>query len=82
MLATRLPGLLPDLTGDAALDVTSIASLAGHGVDRVRPGRRGRRRTTRATEASIIGGGSGRIRPGAVTRASGGVLFLDESSNR
>jgi magnesium chelatase family protein len=81
MLATRLPGLLPDLTGDAALDVTSIASLAGHGVDRVctRPPWQAPHHT--ATEASIIGGGSGRIRPGAVTRASGGVLFLDESRN-
>ncbi|WP_345480770.1 YifB family Mg chelatase-like AAA ATPase [Amnibacterium soli] len=79
MLATRLPGLLPDLTGDAALDATSIASLAGHGVDRVhaRPPWEAPHHT--ASEASIIGGGSGRIRPGAVTRASGGVLFLDEA---
>jgi magnesium chelatase family protein len=79
MLATRLPGLLPDLTGEPALDATSIASLAGHGVDRVatRPPWQAPHHT--ATEAAIIGGGSGRIRPGAVTRASGGVLFLDEA---
>jgi magnesium chelatase family protein len=79
MLALRLPGLLPDLHGDAALDVTSIASLAGYGVDRVRTRPPWQAPHHTATEAAIIGGGSGRIRPGAVTRASGGVLFLDES---
>jgi magnesium chelatase family protein len=80
MLATRLPGLLPDLVGDAALDATSIASLAGHGVDRMRSRPPWQAPHHSATEASIIGGGSGRIRPGAVTRASGGVLFLDEAT--
>ncbi|GAA2754235.1 YifB family Mg chelatase-like AAA ATPase [Amnibacterium kyonggiense] len=80
MLATRLPGLLPDLAGEAALDATSIASLAGHGVDRVRTRPPWQAPHHTATEASIIGGGSGRIRPGAVTRASGGVLFLDEAT--
>lgn len=80
MLATRLPGLLPDLVGDAALDATSIASLAGHGVDRMRSRPPWEAPHHSATEASIIGGGSGRIRPGAVTRASGGVLFLDEAT--
>lgn len=79
MLATRLPGLLPDLTGDAALDATCIASLAGHGIDRVRSRPPWQAPHHTATEAAIIGGGSGRIRPGAVTRASGGVLFLDEA---
>ncbi|WP_375387522.1 YifB family Mg chelatase-like AAA ATPase [uncultured Amnibacterium sp.] len=79
MLATRLPGLLPDLVGEAALDATSIASLAGRGVDRMRARPPWQAPHHTATEASIIGGGSGRIRPGAVTRASGGVLFLDEA---
>jgi magnesium chelatase family protein len=81
MLATRLPGLLPDLTGDAALDATSIASLAGHGIDRMRTRPPWQAPHHSASAAAIIGGGSGRIRPGAVTRASGGVLFLDEASN-
>jgi magnesium chelatase family protein len=80
MLATRLPGLLPDLVGDAALDATCIASLAGHGIDRVRARPPWQSPHHTATAASIIGGGSGRIRPGAVTRASGGVLFLDEAT--
>jgi magnesium chelatase family protein len=79
MLATRLPGLLPDLTGDAALDATCIASLAGHGVDRIRVRPPWQAPHHTATEAAIVGGGTGRIRPGAVTRASGGVLFLDEA---
>lgn len=79
MLATRLPGLLPDLVGEQALDATSIASLAGQGIDRVRTRPPWQAPHHTATEASIIGGGSGRIRPGAVTRASGGVLFLDEA---
>jgi magnesium chelatase family protein len=79
MLATRLPGLLPDLTGDAALDATSVLSLAGHGIDRLRTRPPWQAPHHTASPAAIIGGGSGRIRPGAVTRASGGVLFLDEA---
>ncbi len=79
MLAARLAGLLPDLDGDAALDATCIASLTGGAVDRVRrrPPHVSPHHT--ATPAAIVGGGSGRIVPGAVTRASGGVLFLDEA---
>lgn len=79
MLATRLPGLLPDLTGAAALDATCIASLAGDGVDRLRTRPPWQAPHHTASAAAIVGGGSGRIRPGAVTRASGGVLFLDEA---
>lgn len=79
MLATRLPGLLPDLTGDAALDATSIASLAGHGITEMRSRPPWQAPHHNATAASIVGGGSAKVRPGAVTRASGGVLFLDEA---
>ncbi|WP_375405564.1 YifB family Mg chelatase-like AAA ATPase [uncultured Amnibacterium sp.] len=79
MLATRMPALLPDLIGDAALDATCIASLAGQGIDRLRSRPPWQAPHHSASEAAIIGGGSGRIRPGAVTRASGGVLFLDEA---
>lgn len=80
MLASRLTGLLPDLTDDAALEVASVRSLCGMPV--------GGRLSTRppfeaphhtATAASIIGGGSGLIRPGAAARAANGVLFLDEA---
>ncbi|WP_423918097.1 YifB family Mg chelatase-like AAA ATPase [Frigoribacterium sp. 2-23] len=80
MLAARLPGLLPDLGVEAALEVTSIRSLSGLPVsgDLVRrPPFENPHHTCSA--ASLIGGGSGVLRPGAVSRASRGVLFLDEA---
>lgn len=80
MLAERLPGLLPPLLPDEALEVTAVHSVLGllssgalvsrapfvaphHG----------------ASQAAIIGGGSRSVRPGAVSRAHRGVLFLDET---
>ena len=80
MLASRLPGLLPDLTPEAAVEVSSIRSLAGLPVGRTlatRPPFESPHHT--ASAASIIGGGSSVIRPGAAARASHGVLFLDEA---
>ncbi len=79
MLASRLPSLLPDLDDDAALELTSVASLGGESVGATlirRPPFEAPHHT--ASAAAIIGGGSV-IRPGAVTRASHGVLFLDEA---
>ncbi len=80
MLASRLPGLLPDLEPSAALEVSSIRSLSGLSVGSalsVRPPLESPHHT--ATAASIVGGGSGVIRPGAAARASHGVLFMDEA---
>ena len=80
MLAARLPGLLPDLRAEDALEVSSIRSLCGLPVGTslaVRPPLESPHHT--ATAASLVGGGSGMIRPGAVARASHGVLFLDEA---
>jgi magnesium chelatase family protein len=80
MLASRLPGLLPDLTPEAALEVSSIRSLSGLPVGAslvVRPPLEAPHHT--ATAAALVGGGSGIIRPGAAARASHGVLFLDEA---
>ncbi|MCU1482447.1 MAG: ATP-binding protein [Subtercola sp.] len=80
MLATRLPGLLPDLDTAQSLEVSSIRSLAGAGVPRTlatRPPFESPHHT--ATAASLIGGGSKQIRPGAAARACHGVLFLDEA---
>ncbi|MCU1412490.1 MAG: ATP-binding protein [Rhodoglobus sp.] len=80
MLASRLPGLLPDLDADAALEVSSLRSLAGMPVGAAlssRPPFEAPHHT--ATAASLVGGGSGQIRPGAAARASHGVLFLDEA---
>lgn len=80
MLASRLPGLLPDLSPAAALDVSSVRSLAGIPVSGSllqRPPFESPHHT--ATAAAMVGGGSGAIRPGAAARASDGVLFLDEA---
>lgn len=81
MLASRLPGLLPDLERDVAVEVTAVHSLVGH-----RPPEGGLVRRPpyvdphhTASVASIVGGGSGVPRPGAVSLAHGGVLFLDEA---
>ncbi|HNM96969.1 MAG TPA: YifB family Mg chelatase-like AAA ATPase [Marmoricola sp.] len=79
-LAERLPGLLPDLTLEEALEVTAVHSLAG-----VLPP--GAHMITRppfsaphhsSTRTSLLGGGSGRVLPGQVSKAHLGVLFLDE----
>ena len=80
MLAARLPGLLPDLDVDEALEVSSVRSLSGRPVDgelERRPPFEDPHHTSSA--AAMVGGGSGVVRPGAVTRASRGVLFLDEA---
>ncbi len=78
MLATRLPGLLPDLTPQAALEVSMIHSVAGQldgGRLVMRPPFREPHHS--ASQAALTGGG-GRARPGEVSLAHRGVLFLDE----
>ena len=80
MLAERLVDILPDLTPEESLEVTSIASLSrvAHTARLItRPPFEAPHHT--ATTVSVVGGGSGIIRPGAVSRASRGVLFLDEA---
>lgn len=80
MLAERLPGLLPDLDDCAALEVSRIHSAAGalrdaEGLLR-RPPLRSPHHT--ASRVALVGGGSSLLRPGEISLASGGVLFLDE----
>ncbi|HEX4976461.1 MAG TPA: YifB family Mg chelatase-like AAA ATPase [Nocardioides sp.] len=78
-LAERLPGLLPDLDAEAAVELTAIRSLCGEDPVRVgglRPPFRAPHHS--ASRASVLGGGTGRARPGEVSRAHHGVLFLDE----
>ena len=79
MIARRLPTILAPLEPEEALEVTRIHSAAGvnpgHRLASVRPFRAPHHT---ASTAALIGGGSGRPRPGEVTLASGGVLFLDE----
>lgn len=78
-LAERLPGLLPDLEPEAVVELTAIRSLSGKDLDEGRPGRPPFRAPHHsATRASVLGGGTGRARPGEVSRAHHGVLFLDE----
>jgi magnesium chelatase family protein len=80
MLAQRLPGLLPDLSETEALEVTAIHSVAGLLSDQMplitRPPFVAPHHTS--SVASLVGGGTGMARPGAVSRAHRGVLFLDE----
>ncbi|MDQ3456265.1 MAG: YifB family Mg chelatase-like AAA ATPase, partial [Actinomycetota bacterium] len=81
MLAERLPGILPPLTDAEALEVTAVHSLAGNlprGAPLVRrPPYESPHHT--ATMPALVGGGSPTARPGAISRAHRGVLFLDEA---
>ncbi len=78
MLAARLPGLLPPLEAAEILEASMIASVAGQ----LTGGRISRRRPFRephhsASVAAMVGGGQ-RVRPGEISLAHLGVLFLDE----
>jgi magnesium chelatase family protein len=78
MLATRLPGILPELDDAAALEVAAIRSLAGDPIGALerRPPLEAPHHS--ASIAALVGGGSRVVRPGAIARATHGVLFLDE----
>jgi len=80
MLAGRLAGLLPDLDDQAALEVSLIHSAAGLTLP---AGKLITRPPVRAphhgmSAVALVGGGSQRLRPGEVSMAHRGVLFLDE----
>jgi len=81
MLAERLPSILPELDDASALEVTALQSIAG-----VLPAEGGLVRRPpfqaphhSASLAALVGGGSGLARPGALSLAHRGVLFLDET---
>lgn len=78
MLAARLPGILPSLAAEEALETSMIHSLAGlldeGGISRDRPFREPHHT---ASMAAIAGGGRG-AQPGEVSLAHNGVLFMDE----
>jgi magnesium chelatase family protein len=80
MLAERLPGLLPPLTDQEALETTRIYSAASRAesVDGLirRPPFRSPHHSSSAV--ALIGGGSRRLSPGEISLATNGVLFLDE----
>ncbi|CAB4870838.1 unannotated protein [freshwater metagenome] len=81
MLAERLPSIMPALSAQAALEITAIRSL----VEDLDPNSplvshppfEAPHHTM--TLAAMVGGGSGRPQPGAISRAHHGVLFLDEA---
>jgi magnesium chelatase family protein len=82
LLARALPGILPPLTAVEAVEVTSIASCVGAlppgaGLLETPPFRAPHHTTS---PAALVGGGGAAPRPGEVTRAHRGVLFLDEIS--
>ncbi|MGH8898372.1 MAG: YifB family Mg chelatase-like AAA ATPase [Egibacteraceae bacterium] len=79
MLAHRLPGILPPLERAQALELAAVRSVAGllssGGLDR-RPPLRAPHHST--STAALLGGGSGMARPGELSLAHRGCLFLDE----
>jgi magnesium chelatase family protein len=78
MLAARMPGILPPLSAAEALETSMIHSLAGlldeGGISRERPFREPHHT---ASMAAIVGGGKG-AKPGEISLAHNGVLFMDE----
>ena len=77
MLAQRLPGILPPMTEQEALESAAVHSLAG-GFDVTRWGRRPYQAPHHSASAPALVGGGGVPRPGEISLAHHGVLFLDE----
>jgi len=78
MLAARLPGLLPPITAAEALEVTMIHSIAGQLQDDGLIWHRPFRDPHHSSSVPALVGGGVRARPGEVSLAHGGILFLDE----
>lgn len=80
MLASRLPSILPDLGHEDAIEVSALHSLAGRELESglvVRPPYSDPHHSS--TMAALVGGGAREIRPGSISLAHRGVLFLDEA---
>ena len=77
LLARSLPGLLPPLQGRELLDVLRIRSVVEGGVTNALPKRPFRAPHHSISAAGLVGGGNP-VKPGEVTIAHGGILFLDE----
>jgi len=80
MLAERLPSILPPLSPREMIEATAIHSVSGAAHRRVVARRPFVAPHPSLSQAALIGGGSGMPRPGAVSQAHHGILFLDEAS--
>lgn len=78
MLAERLPGILPPMTREEALDAAVVQSLGRAGFDIADWGRRPFRAPHHTASAVALVGGGSHPRPGEISMATHGVLFLDE----
>jgi magnesium chelatase family protein len=78
MLAARLPSILPPLSPSELLEVSMIASVAGEIRDGVLTARRPFRSPHHSASMAALTGGGLRARPGEISLAHQGVLFLDE----
>ncbi len=78
LLASRLPGLLPEASEAEALETAAIASVSGRGLDPARWRARPFRAPHHTASAVALVGGGAEPRPGEVSLAHHGVLFLDE----
>lgn len=80
MLAHRMPGLLPPLSLDEALEVAAVHSVAGVRAPDAPLSRRAPFREPHHSTSAVglVGGGSGIARPGELSLAHNGVLFIDE----
>lgn len=80
MLASRIPGIMSPLNEAEQLEVASIRSLCGtlprYGISSTPPFEAPHHT---ASTAALVGGGAGLARPGAITRAHRGILFMDEA---
>jgi magnesium chelatase family protein len=78
MLAERLPGILPPMTREEALAAASMQSLGSAGFDIANWGKRPFRAPHHTASAVALVGGGSQPRPGEISMAQHGVLFLDE----
>lgn len=78
MLASRLPGIMPPLSEVEALETAAIASISAQGLDLRQWGIRPFRAPHHTASAVALVGGGGQPRPGEISLAHHGVLFLDE----
>jgi magnesium chelatase family protein len=78
LLASRLPGILPMASDEEAIESAAIASVSGRGLDLTRFRQRPFRSPHHTSSAVALAGGGTQPKPGEISLAHNGVLFLDE----